>query len=213
MPTSEPLPVVDGLTLSMEHRRLLRPGEAVRDPQGRTHLLPRYFHVLQSWQQARDTRVAPHFTLSELMSVDCREARLLLRRLPHFVPCAVTILARYLEEFRLRVNAPVMLSVNGGYRSPSHQFSGTPGPHLWATAADIYRIGDTWLDDARSIRRFARIAESIGPEVFVKPYGHGPGETDDHLHFDIGYVHVVPRGLDEAAHGHGNPSHQDDPES
>jgi len=196
---NEPLPIVDGLTLSQEHRKLLRPGEAIRMPDETAHYLPRYFYILESWQQARETRLSAHFTLSELMSVDCRETDILLRRFPHYVPCAISVLARYLEEFRSRVDAPVMVMVNGGYRSPAHQFSETPSLHLWATAADIYRVGDTWLDEPKSIERYGRIASAIGQEVFVKPHGNGPGETDDHLHFDIGYLHSIPRHLTEVA--------------
>ncbi len=187
------LKVVDGLALPEKHRKLLRPDEPVIDPQGRSHRLPRYFYEVTSWEQARATKLTVHFTLAELMAVDCREADLLLRQFPHYIPCAVSVLARYLEEFRERAEAPMMISVNGGYRSPAHRYSGTISPHLWATAADIYRIGDTWLDSEKSIDRYARIAESIGQEVFAMPYGCGTGETDDHLHVDIGYLSVVPR--------------------
>ena len=27
----------------------------------------------------------------------------------------------------------------------------------------------------------------------MRPWGHGPGLSDDHLHLDLGYVTVVPR--------------------
>ncbi len=194
---SPPLEIADGLQLSDAHRALLRPGELVTGTDGHAHRLPRFFYVVESWQQARDTRLTAHFTLSELMSVDCREAPLLLREFPHYVPCAVSILARYLEEFRERAGAPVMVAVNGGYRSPAHRFSAPGSLHLWATAADLYRVGDTLLDDAKSIDRYARLAAAIGQEVRVKPSGHGPGETDDHLHFDLGYVTLASRSLDE----------------
>jgi len=194
---SEPLPVVDGLKLPEATRALLRPGEPVRTKDGSTHHLPRFFYEVESWQQARDTKLAAHFTLSELISVDCREAAPLLREFPHYIPCAVSILARYLEELRSRVEAPVMVSVNGGYRSPSHRFSEMPSTHVWGTAANIYRIGDVWLDDPKSIERYGKIAASIGQEVFVKRHGAGPGETDDHLHFDLGYLHLSPRNLSE----------------
>jgi hypothetical protein len=195
---SDPLAVVDGLTLPEEHRALLRPGEFFADGWGRTHRLPRFFYRVESWDQAKATKLTARFALSELMAVDCREAELLFRSFPHYVPCAVSILARYLEEFRSRVDAPVMIAVNGGYRSPAHGMSCVAGPHVWATAADIYRVGDVFLDSSKTVERFARVAESIGQEVSVKPFGHGPGETDDHLHFDLGYLHLVPRSFSEA---------------
>ncbi|MEI9895951.1 MAG: hypothetical protein WDN28_19280 [Chthoniobacter sp.] len=136
-----------------------------------------FFYEIDSWQHAKETQLTPHFTLSELITVDCREADLLLHAFPHYVPCAVTVLARYLEDLRQRAEAPVYVAVNGGYRSPAHRLAGKPNPHLWATAANIYRIGDTWLDSQKSIERYARIAESLGPEIYVRPYGPAPGEN------------------------------------
>jgi hypothetical protein len=106
----------------------------------------------------------------------------------------VAILARYLESLRQRVEAPVFVSVNGGYRSPAHRLStGGRSPHYWAAAADIYRIGDTWLNDQASIEKYAKVAAGIGEEVYVKPFGHEAGHTDDHLHIDLGFVTLVPR--------------------
>ena len=96
----ETLEVVDGLSLPEEYRKLLRPDEAIADAQTRTLRLPRFFYRVASWEQAREMKLTPHFTLAELMAVDCREAPLLLRTFPHYVPCAVSVLARYLEEFR-----------------------------------------------------------------------------------------------------------------
>lgn len=190
------LPVVDALTLSTELRNLLRPGEVIRDYDQRERILPRYFYRVANWDLAKTIRLTPYFTLAELMAVDCREARPLLRTFPHYVPCAVSILARYLTEFRQRVNAPVSVSVNGGYRSPSHAFSKAASPHLWGAGANIYRIGNTLLDSQKLIEKYAAIAQELGQEVFTKPYGAGVGETDDHLHFDLGYLHWTPRELD-----------------
>jgi hypothetical protein len=190
--------IVDGLTLSAEHRTLLRPGEMLEVAPGEWHRLPRFFYEIDSWQHAKETQLTPHFTVSELITVDCREADLLLHEFPHFAPCAIAVLARYLEDFRERVDGPVCIAVNGGYRSPGHRLSGRPSPHLWATAANIFRIGDTWLDSQKAIERYARIADSLGPEVFVRPYGPEPGETDDHLHMDLGYLLSNPRGYTEA---------------
>ena len=195
---SNPLPIIDGLTLPEEHRALIRPGELLADHAGRLHRLPRFFYRLDSWEQAKTTKLTVHFTLAELMAVDCREADLLFRTFPHYVPCAISVLARYLQEFRTRVDAPVSVSVNGGYRSPAHALSQVGSPHLWGTAADIFRIGTHYLDSQKTLERYARIAESIGQEVFVKPFGPGPGETDDHLHLDLGFLTVSPRDFSEA---------------
>ncbi|HEX8296324.1 MAG TPA: hypothetical protein VF593_08490 [Chthoniobacteraceae bacterium] len=193
-----PLKIVDGLRLDPERRALLRPGEEITNLRGHRHVLPRFYYEINSWEQAGRTQLSPHFQLSELISVDCREAPLLLETFPHYVPCALSILSRYLEALRLRVEAPVFVSANGGYRSPAHRLSGGASPHLWASAANIYRIGDTYLDDQNTIEKYAKIAASVAPELHANPFGHGPDESDDHLHLDIGYVTYVPRQLDEA---------------
>ena len=188
------LAVVDGLTLSEQHRALLRPGEGVDDERGHIHRLPRFFYSVTSWADAKQVDVAEHFKLAELMLVDCREADPLLREFPHYVPCAVTLLAGYLEGLRRAVSAPVYVSANGGYRSPAHRRNLVKSTHCWATAADVYRVGDTYLDTEKSIARYANIAESLGVQVWVKPYERG----DDHLHIDLGYVTVTPRDCSEA---------------
>src|SRR5437667_4178144 len=112
------------------------------------------------------------------MLVACREAELLLRHFPHYVPCAVILLATFLENFRREVNAPVFISANGGYRSPAHQIGGAKSIHAWGTAANIYRVGDTFLDDAKSIERYGAIASSLSKSVLARPFGPGAGETD-----------------------------------
>lgn len=184
--------VVDAMTVSADERALLRPGEEWTDPGGATRRLPRFFYAVESWEAAKETRLTEHFTLAELMSVDFREAPRLLREFPHFVPCAVAVLARYLEEFRRRAEAPVFVSINGGYRSPTHRLHTAATPHAWASGADIYRVGDTWLDSTKSVERYARLAEGIGSEVRVKPFGSGAGEADDHLHMDLGFLTLEP---------------------
>src|SRR5213596_1430883 len=189
---------IDGLRLPEEYRVLLRPGENEADVNGTVHRLPRFFYEIGSWEEAHEIRLAPHFTLAELMLVDCREARLVLSQFPHYVPCAILLLARFLEDFRREVDGPVFVSANGGYRSPAHQIGEGKSVHAWATAADIYRIGDTFLDDAKSIERYGVIAASLSPAVFVRPFGSSLGETDDHLHLDIGFVTLTPRGCSEA---------------
>jgi hypothetical protein len=65
-------------------------------------------------------------------------------------------------------------------------------PHCWGTAVNIYRVGDDWLDDERTVIRYARLAERILPGVRTLPWGHGIGETDDHLHLDLGYTVMIP---------------------
>lgn len=186
--------VVDGLKLSDEHRALLRPGETVEDERGIAHRLPRFFYAVPSWADAHKARIAAHFRLSELMMVDCREADLLLGQFPHYVPCAVLLLARYLEDFRREADGVVFVSANGGYRSPAHQRNHRKTPHCWGTAADIYRVGDIYLNDQKSIAKYAEIANSLGPQVFVRPSSDG----DDHLHIDLGFISVTPRGCSEA---------------
>jgi hypothetical protein len=185
---------VDGLNLSAEHRAALRPGEAVTDADGAVHHLPRFFFQISSWEEAHSLRVATHFALSELITVDSREADLLLRTFPHYVPCAILALARYLEDFRREVEAPVFVSANGGYRSPAHRLNHGVTLHSWGTAADIYRVGDTYLNDEKSIARYAGIASSLGAEVFVRPFQEG----DDHLQVDLGYLTLVPRECSES---------------
>lgn len=193
-----PFKTVDGLRLPPPYVALLRPAEAINDELGHTHFLPRFFYEVNSWDEAKQTRASEHFTFAELMAVDCREARLLLDTFPHYIPCAVSALGQYLELFRQKVDAPVFISVNGGYRSPAHRMTKVSGPHNWGSAADIYRIGDTYLDCKKEIEKYAEIARSLGREVFTRPAGEGKGEADDHLHIDIGYMNHIPREHSEA---------------
>ena len=190
---------IDGLRLAEEYRVLLRPGETEAGANGTVHRLPRFFYESVSWEEAQEIRLAPHFTLAELMLVDCREARLLLSQFPHYVPCAILLLARFLEDFRREVDAPVFISANGGYRSPSHQIGGAKSTHAWGTAANIYRVGDTFLSDAKSIEKYRAIAASLSPAVFVRPFGLEKGQTSDHLHIDLGYARLTPRECSEAS--------------
>lgn len=194
----EVLRVINGVNLPEEYRVLLRPGETETDSHGNFHHLPRFFYEIRSWQEAHEVRLAPHFRLAELMLVDCREMRLLLGEFPHYVPCAIALLATWLENFRCEVDAPVFISANGGYRSPAHHIGGAKSIHAWGTAANIYRIGDTFLSDAKSIQKYGAIAASLSPAVFVRPFGSEQGETHDHLHIDLGFATLTPRGCSEA---------------
>ena len=199
--TARDLPVVDGLRLPGEVRALLRPDELLADRAGRQHRLPRFFYEVRSWSQAKEVNLTPHVRLSELLVVDSREAPRLLEEFPHYVPCAVSLLARVLEDLRARVGAPVFVAANGGYRSPAHRLNTHANPHQWAAAADIYRVGDTWLNTQSSVEKYGALARELLPDVNVLPFGHQPGESDDHLHLDLGYLHIVPAGCDEAPIG------------
>ncbi len=182
------LRVVDGLRLPQHHRELLRPDELL----GGERRLPRYFFEVPSWEEAHEIRLAPHFRLFELMMVDCREAQPLLREFPHHVPVAIALLAQVLELFRREVDAPVFIAANGAYRSPAHRANRELTTHSWGTAANIFRVGDTFLDDAKSIEKYRSIASGLGVGVSTRAYQDG----DDHLHIDIGFVHVTPRSVD-----------------
>lgn len=189
--SSLPLAIIDGLELPAPHRSLLMPGVVVRDSHARTRRLPRFFYVVESWAVALATRLAPHFALWEFMDVDLYEPAP-LRRFPRYVPCAVTMLAAHLEVLRGQFGAPVHIAANGGYRSPSHGRSIPGSPHAWATAANIYRIGDEYLDEREKIERYASVATELLPALRARPFGPGPGCVDDHVHLDLGYVTAVP---------------------
>lgn len=189
-----PLPVVDGLTLPPEYRKALRPGELWQDAAGRQRLLPRYFYEIPSWDAAMKMQLTPHFLLWEFIQVDVRETPILLS-FPRYVPCAITLLAVCLERFREAVGSFVHISANGGYRSPAHALSRNAGLHCWGVAANIYRIGDTYLDSRSAIERFSLIARETLPGVWTRPYGSPAGFAEDHLHLDLGYVTSVPRDV------------------
>jgi hypothetical protein len=186
-----PLPCVDGRTLSAAYREALRPGEALRDEAGRDRTLPCCLLRIDSWQTALETRLTEHFMLWELIGVDVRETEL-LRSFPRYVPCAVTLLASALELFRLEVGTYVHIAANGGYRSPGHGLTRHASRHCWGTAANIYRVGDDLLDSQAAIEKYARIARRVIPGVWLRPYGPGIGEANDHLHIDLGYVVAEP---------------------
>src|ERR1700688_1677810 len=105
------LKVVDAFDLDDEVRSLLRPGEMLKDEQGRRHRLPRYFYEVPSREAAMDIRLTQHFGLNELVLVDLREAPR-LQQFPCYVPCAVRLLANYLEQFRAAAGSSVHIAVN-----------------------------------------------------------------------------------------------------
>jgi hypothetical protein len=190
------LPVVDAFELPEAHRELLRPGELMRTRNGAAHRLPRFFYAVDSHTTALNMRLTPNFGLWEFMDVDLHEPTV-LRTYPRYVPCAVTLLAIALELFREAIGAPVRIAANGGYRSPAHGGSTSGSPHSWGTAANVYRVGGEYLDTEEKIRRYADIACRAMAGCWTRPYGSAPGEVDDHLHLDLGYVTVVPHERSE----------------
>jgi hypothetical protein len=186
-----PLPVVHARELPRDLRQVLRPGETLQDRSGVGRVLPSSFLRVDSWAQALETQLTPHFKLWELIGVDVREAPL-ARSFPRYVPCAIVLLAAALELFRLEVGTYVHVAANGGYRSPAHGLSRHASRHCWGTAANIYRVGDTVLDHPEAIEKYAAVARRVVPGVWVRPIGPGDGQADDHLHIDIGYTVFDP---------------------
>jgi hypothetical protein len=191
------LKVVDAFDLDDELRSILKPGEMVRDTQGRRHRLPRYFYEIPSREAAFTTRLTNHFGINEFILNDLKEAPR-LQHYPRYLPCGIRILAFYLEQFRAACGASVHIAVNGGYRSPAHKLSLNATAHMWGTAADIYRIGSTILKSKEAIEKYNEIAEELSDEVMILPYGHVTGKNaDDHVHLDLGYITLIPREISE----------------
>jgi hypothetical protein len=186
-----PLPLVRADQLPTEMRRLLQPGQPLQDRAGGVHLLPASFLRVDSWEQALETSLTPHFKLWELIGVDVREAPL-ARTFPRYVPCALLLLAGALELFRLEVGSYVHVAANGGYRSPGHALARHASRHCWGTAANIYRIGERFVQGREEIEKYAAIARRAIPGVWVRPFGENDGEADDHLHIDLGYTVFDP---------------------
>jgi hypothetical protein len=191
--SSIPLRIVDGRRLERKYRDALRPGGVIADVHGQAHVLPRYFYEVPSWDVAVKLQLSEHFALWEFIHTDIHEAEP-LRTFPRYVPCAITLLALCLEQFRDATRQFVHIAANGGYRSPGHALTVHATPHAWGTAVNIYRVGDTMLDEREALEHYAEIAYKSMPGVYVRPFGTKPGFTDDHLHLDFGYVVAVPRG-------------------
>lgn len=190
---SLPLPIVDACAFPAALRDVLRPHQLMADAARRLRRLPRFFYEIDSWQTALDMPVAAHFTLWEFLGVDVREHPR-ARTFPRYVPCAVTVLAAHLEVVRAAVGTYVHIAANGGYRTPAHALTRFASPHCWGTAANIYRIGNDFLDTREHIEQYAAVVRGLVPGAWSRPYGHGAGEADDHLHIDLGHVVSVPRG-------------------
>ena len=191
-----PLRVVDGLELDRSLRKVLRPDELVVGRDGGRRRLPRYFYEIPTWEAALETDLAPHFKVWELLNVDVREHEAQRMHWPRYLPLAVSLLAAALELLRREVDTYVHLAANGGYRTPAHRLSRNASTHCWGTAANLYRIGDDWLDDEKIIARYSKLACGLSPAFHARPYGRVIGGTDDHLHLDLGYVTVVPHSAE-----------------
>ena len=196
MITDAVLPIVDAMSLSEMHRALLQPGALVVGRDGESHRLPRYFYQVDSWALALATPLTSHFGLWEFMDVDLREP-LPLRTFPRYIPCAVTLIAAALEAVRLDLGMPMRVAANGGYRSPSHAKSDVGSLHCWGAAANIYSIGPDLLDTQERIERVMGVVRRVLPFAWLRPYGAELGMADDHVHIDIGYATLVPRGASE----------------
>ena len=185
------LQIVDGLSLPQATRAVYKPGEAMRAESGKEYPLPRFFYKVPDSQTAHDTKLTAHFDLWEFLIVDYKEHPL-AAEYPRYVPCAVTFLAAALEIFRAEFNRYIHVAANGGYRSPSHQLSEHASPHCWGTAANIYRIGDDYLENREAIESYNRLAEKCLHGVWTRPYGRSKGFAEDHLHLDLGFSTFVP---------------------
>lgn len=185
------LRVANGLELDEPFRKALRPGELMRDRQGRARRLPRYFYEVPSWDTALQTQLTPNFGLWELLDVDFRETEV-MRIFPRYVPCAIVLLATYLEVLREEVGTVVRIAANGGYRSPTHGQNKGASPHNWGTAANIYRVGDELMDSQEKIEKYSRLARELLPGIWSRPFGAGEGFAFDHVHLDLGFATVVP---------------------
>jgi len=185
------LRIIDGQRLPVEVRSALMPGGTLRDGFGHARELPRFFYEVPSWEVALQTRFTPNLSLWEFIQTDLREAPA-LQDYPRYIPCAVTLLAIALQRFRDSIGSSIHIAANGGFRSAHHSLTCRASLHCWGTAADIYKIGDTYLDTAEKIEKYASLAREALPGAWTHPVGHGAEETDDHLHVDLGYVVSVP---------------------
>ena len=98
------LRIVDGRRLEKRFRDVLKPGAVVTDAQGQAHQLPRYFYEIPSWDVANSTQLSENFALWEFIHTDVHEAEP-LRMFPRYVPCAITLMALALEQFRAAVGS------------------------------------------------------------------------------------------------------------
>lgn len=190
-PNGVDLKIVDALELPAKLRNAYMPGDSMSELEGAPSL-PRYFYEVPSWKASMEIQLAPNFGLWELIDVDFREAEP-VRLYPRYIPCALAVMAGYLQRLRDEVGRVVRIAANGGYRSPSHQLSPRQTPHCWGTAVNVYRIGDDWMDSRDTIEKYRDVARRTLPAAWVRDYGEAPGGTFDHLHIDLGYFSLFPR--------------------
>lgn len=190
------LKIIDAYDLDDELRTILRPGEMIKDAGGMRHRLPRYFYEVASPEEAKSTRLTTHFALSEFIQVDLKETPR-LQHFPRYIPCAVRMLAFYLQQLREKVGSTLQIAVNGGYRSPAHRMGIRGTAHMWGTAADIYKVGGEILNAKDSIEKYNRLAVELSDDFWAMPWGHEQNQADDHVHIDLGYFIVVPREINE----------------
>ena len=180
--------------LDDEYRALLRPGELMRDRARRLRRLPRFFYEIPrgTWRWRRGS---PHFEVWEFLNVDVREAEALRSEWPRVPPLRGVELAAFLELLDARwarcTSRPTAATAPRRTRCRPSQ------PHCWGTAANVYRVGSDLLDTPDRIERYAAALRRALPFASIRPAAGEAGAADDHLHVDLGYVTVVPRGTSE----------------
>ncbi|HUE96395.1 MAG TPA: hypothetical protein VMN39_07025, partial [Longimicrobiaceae bacterium] len=95
--------------LAEDVRACLRPGELAETADGLEHRLPTYFYEIPSWEATRETKLAPDFGLWEMIDVDVREAEA-MRLYPRYVPCALAVVAGYLQLLRNEIGRVVRVA-------------------------------------------------------------------------------------------------------
>src|SRR5258708_29028595 len=108
-PVDHSIKVVDAFDLDDELRSLLKPGDMVLAAEKRRHRLPRYFYEIPDHESAVSIRLTPHLGLNELTIVDLKEADR-LQQFPRYAPCALPVLASYLEQWRRESGASLPIT-------------------------------------------------------------------------------------------------------
>jgi hypothetical protein len=181
----------DVTELSSEHQAVYAPLAQLVTRDGAKPEFPSRFYEIASREHALATRLSANFVLAEFLHVDLHEHPI-ASAYPRYIPCAASLLAAHLQVLRDELGTYIHIAANGGYRSPSHALSTHASTHSWATAANIYRIGDDYLDTEEKIRKYAEIVRRVLPHVTIREYGHGVAEANDHLHLDLGYTDFNP---------------------
>ena len=151
------------------------PAASLSDAQGQAHQLPRYFYEIPSWDVA-DGAAA----LGALRAVGVHPHRRARSRAAAHVSAlrAVRDHAAWRSassSFAARCGTYVHIAANGGYRSPAHALTVHATPHAWGTAVNIYRVGDTMLDEREALEHYAGVAYKSMPGVYVRPFGNDAG--------------------------------------